>query len=252
MSLAKQVCADSADNGAPEIKSSSLVTTHFWVAEYPYLDLTLFSVAGESTFIQEDGALASFPESFSLNLTVHDCDGLLVNQVGAIFPTGSVGTLELGQFLSGLKLEGGLKHALLSVEHPEFVRCVCRAQTQSAAAIIGEPLPLSIGKGAFFPVTFCGERKSVVALSNPTTQSVTAKCRLFQGKRTPEFTVSLPPLGSRIYGVESEFSEYLSLDPGYFSQAYLRVTTKSSKSILVQILEVTEGGKGNRMVSFVS
>jgi hypothetical protein len=202
-------------------------TTHLWVCAYPFFDSTLFVVPP-----------LEVPESAAESVvTVYDADGEIANELSLAFPTREIGMLELETLMGGCKLEAGLKHGHALVQSPAGYAHLCRLHTREGAAILGAPSQLSAAHSTFFPLTFDEGRAYFIALVNQNRTHASVKCRLFSAKRSPETLISVPPLGSRIIHIETEFPDYAGGDSGKQLQAYVRLSTKSEGVLGAQLIE---------------
>ncbi|MBX7143325.1 MAG: hypothetical protein K1X79_02630 [Oligoflexia bacterium] len=213
-----------------------LTTTHLWVCSYPYVDSTLFvvppAVLGDS--------------SARTAVAIYDADGNTANEVDLEFPSNQIGIIELESIMGGCKLEAGIKHGHAVVQSPVGYSHFCRIHTREGAALIGAPASLTADHSSFFPITFDEGRQYFLAFVNETRSTANVKCRLFCGKRSPETLLTIPPLGSRVIHVETEFPDYAGGDTGKQLQGYVRISTKSEGRIGVQLIErhatKSEGG----------
>lgn len=198
------------------------VERSFWISTQPFFEssLLLFPIV-----------------SAPFNLYLYDCDGALVNQVELQFPAGKLVVLPLVEFAEGLKLESGLRYGQLVVSAPSENLINCKIHGGDWAGSCSDNQSLSVDKSIFFPITLSEERSYVLAFCNASKSIAQLKGRLFFGKRTPEFNCVLPPLGSRIVSVNSQFSEFTAVPPGKELQAYLRLTSRERSLIGVQLIE---------------
>jgi hypothetical protein len=202
-------------------------STHFWVCAYPFVDSTLFVVPPLET---------SGSQAESL-VTVFDADGEIANELTLSFPSREVGMLELDNLMGACKLEAGLKHGHALVQSPAGYAHFCRMHTREGASLLGTPSLLSAAHSTFFPLTFDEGRSYFVAVVNQTKAHAAVKCRLFSAKRSPETLITIPPLGSRVIHIETEFPDYAGGDTGKQLQAYVRLSTKSEGVLGAQLVE---------------
>jgi hypothetical protein len=231
---------------------------YFWVAVYPGFETMLF-LAPDS--LPSDSLAEYSSMDCAAELTFFDCDGGVANEVSLAFPGSRATAIQLGQFMSPVKLHCGWKSALLKVRAPTVVKPYCRLQAASKAAFLGTPDEVFDGRGAFFPVTIAGDRKTLLAVMNPLQgderEEVSVKCRFYIGSRTPDVQVTVPVGGFRILGIESEFSEYCAMEAASedggssfgSAQGYLRLSSKGR--CLVQTLEIIELDEQTRILSSV-
>ena len=233
------------------VKSRPVGSVHrFWICAGPLFESVLFMAGGValseiSEYLgesaAEDGAsqkkLLSSGKMDRHNLRFFDADGAMVNEVSLLLPRGKASCFELGPFLSSAKLEGGLQHGLLEVSSTVVSSAECRMQALRSSSRLGAPTPLTNRKSTFLPVGLSKEREQLVVLTNYADERVAVKCRFFKGKRNPEFDVILPAKGSRVFGVRSEFADYIDLTRDEVQDAYVRLSTRSEGVVGVQLLE---------------
>ena len=86
-------------------------------------------------------------------------------------------------------------------------------------------------------VVFAGDRANLLGVLNLSTAEASMRCRLLCGKRTPETTLSVPPLGARLLSLETEFPELAATPEDRQVRAYVRITCRNEQEIAVQLLE---------------
>jgi hypothetical protein len=243
---------------------------YFWAVVYPGFESTLLFAPDT---LPPDTLSEYESVDCSANLTFYDCDGGVANEVSLAFPGSRATAVQLGQFMSAVKLQSGWKSALVKVSAPDCLRPFCRLQNSSKATFLGDPEAVSEARSAFFPVTVAPDRRTVLALLRPFSAEnhpgsegedeaenpVTAKCRFFKGGRTPEAVLDIPRGGFRILAVESEFAEYC--DPSLnenedesesgASQAYLRISARGGESLYAQVLEIVGQDEKTQILSSV-
>ena len=139
------------------------------------------------------------------------------------------------------KLEGGFRHGHLVLRAPTGASHYLRMHSREGAALIGEPAALAPERSSFFPMTIDDGRSYYLALVNHSKNPAAMKCRLFCAKRSPETMFTIPPMGSRLVSLATQFAEYAELESGKQLQAYVRVSTKSDTTVGVQLIERLEG-----------
>ncbi|MDC0358234.1 hypothetical protein OAO01_05400 [Oligoflexia bacterium] len=224
----------------PEVRS------HFWVCSFPFFETTLFILP---PVCSEESSCTSTFESL---VSFFDADGSLINEVSVVVPKAEIGVLEVDQCMGSCKLEGGLKHGHIVVTSAPGSKHFCRMHTGEGAALLGEPTVLQKEQSNFFPLTFSEEKSSFLCVVNHGEEEAHLKCRLFLGKRTPDFSCSVPAFGSRVFNVESEFSEYTDISEGQLIQAYLRLSSRGSQPVGVLLVERTDNEKDKGIFTSVT
>lgn len=214
---------------------------HFWISTLPFFDCALFILSHASATTPSETAIS-----------VYDPDGTLINSLEFSSPPGEVGMVELEQFLGCCKLESGMKHAHLLVRSDPGTRAVLRMHSHDSGCIMGPMTQVLMHRGTFFPISFAEDKSSFIALVNYSNEPSVLRCRLFQGTRTPEISISVPPRGARFFGLESEFSDCTAKGSDKAINGYVRLTTKSEGGLGVQLIERTDGLKGNSLFNSVS
>ena len=144
---------------------------------------------------------------------------------------------EIEPFLESCKLESGLKHGHLVVESDEPIRSFLRYNTADNATVVPGFTGVTEGASGFFPLTVSEERENLFVVLNPSDEPASVRCRLYRGNRKPEHTVLVPARGVRLVSVESVFREYFDADERSPQQCYLRVGTRATVPLRVQVLE---------------
>jgi len=246
-----EVSAEQGDTPSELAVTSETETSTFWIVGYPGIETSLLVVP--KTMQNNPSDVQGSPSGlYTADLEFFDSDGHSAGQAQVAFSVGSMGVLELSQFMAGFKLESGLKHGSMRVTVSSDTRCVCRFHTTRAAVIVGEPHEFSASKAAFFPVALADDRKSLVALVNNGGEPAVVRCRFYRGKRSPEASVTIPPNGSRVLGIEPEFSGHVEIGAGKLVQAYLRVSTRSEELLGVQMIEEVDDGQGGKIFTAVA
>lgn len=202
------------------------VKSHFWVATFPFFETTIFIAP----------AIAS-PPSAPSRVRLFDADGGLVNDATVEVEPGRIGVFELEQLFGAAKLESGFRHGYLEVDSPAGTRHLCRLHNRSGGVFYPEASELSTLRTVFSPVSFATGFDQVVCLVNRGEGPGIVKIRLFVGKRTPESFVEVPPHGSRLVSLGTEFGSYigsLGYDP---IPGYVRISVKGEGRLGVQLLQ---------------
>jgi hypothetical protein len=214
---------------------------HFWVSSYPFFETTLILIP----------PVQSSSPQCSATLTAYDSDGATINTVQMSFPANETQLVEVEPLMGSCKLECGVKHGHIVVELPYGGGAACRIHTRESATMVSEPRIITPSAASFVPLTLGAGRMNFLLCVNRSQKECIVKARLFFGKRSPETSWTLPPFGTRIVLVESEFAPYLGLEKSDQIQAYIRMSTKSGE-IGVQTLERTEGAKDEAYFSSMS
>lgn len=204
--------------------------SNFWIANPPSFSSTLFLSA-------EDQAATDGRVSTSLDL--FDVDGEKINSIEVQFPASEVGVVELEPFAAGLKMQGGIAHGHICVRSPRGTRHLLRQSVGSNVCVYHDPAPVKARESAFIPVVLGGRREHMLVLVNASEEEGQVGCRFYYGNRSPEWTLTIPPRGSRVLSVESEMlasADDRAWEKGSL-QAYLRLTGKHSAPISGQIIE---------------
>lgn len=149
----------------------------------------------------------------------YDPDGRLINEAEIGAPPGVVTQFELLPFLGGLSLESGMHHGQLDVvsHHSTYLH----AASDTRAAIISPIDIKSQGVMSMFPVKLGADEYCVTAANFSEIETV-VKAKLIIGNRSPEISLTIPPRGTRIFSIQSEFSEIIGDKTGY---AYMRLNS---------------------------
>ncbi len=219
------------------------VTSHFWVASYPFFETTLFVLAPLQSCSDQ---------SSQAEINVYDPDGELINEVSFGFPSNQVGALEVDQLLGACKLESGFKHAHLVIKSPQGTRHLCRLHAQERATLLGQPISVTDDQGVFFPLTLALNRTSLLCLVNYSDEIARVRCRVVSAKRSPEQILTIPARGARAVIIESLFPEMSQVEDGKRKTAYLRISAKEGHKVGAQLLERVSCGDGRFIYSSVN
>ena len=198
---------------------------HFWVGANPYFNPYLI-VCPDSSMIPSEVSLDFF-----------DVDGELFNSARVTIASDKVQCVALEPFLSGCKVESGVKHCHVRATTPSSeTRLFCRLHSQASTNVTSHAQLLNENVPGFFPITLEEGSSNLVALMNTSDQETTLKLRLYAGNRSPELLFTLAPHATKLLHVESLFEEVATIAQGKTTQGYLRLFSKSSASVGVQIL----------------
>lgn len=210
--------------------SVSETTSHFWIANPPAFSSTIFVAAEDQAAL--DGRIPT-------SLEIFDIDGVKVNTVEVEFPAKEVGVIELEPFASALKMQGGIAHGHVRIRSPRGTRHVCRQTIGASVAVYQDPIPVRARESAFVPLVLGGRREHMLVLVNTSEEEGQLACRFFYGNRSPEWTLTIPALGSRVVSLENELLD--SADDKAWEkgavQAYARLTGRHNAAISGHVIE---------------
>jgi hypothetical protein len=213
---------------------SSDVTSHFWIASSQTISSTLMVVPGDAEVAQG--------RSLSV-IDLYDVDGSKVNSIEVEFPSAQVGIVELEPFATALKVQGGIAHGHLAVTSLAGSRHLCRHMINGHLAVCTDPTVVGPRESCFMPVTLGARREHLLALVNTTHEDAEISCRLFYGSRSPEWSIVIPAVASKLLSLEEEL--LYSTDDKVWeksqSQAYVRITSKGSAQMTCQVIERVAG-----------
>lgn len=227
-----------------------ITRTHFWITSQPFCEALLFLVPQTATT-----ALTGCTQDVSpALLRLFDCDGGVVNEVHCSSVTGAPVVLELEALLEGCKLESGLRHGHLMIEHDASVSPALRLQNRGGAVVSGASSPVDKDHAMFSPVTLGSDRASLLTLVNFGAGVAEVRVRLMVGNRNPDMVQSLPAFGSRVICLEHEFRQALmadfskaavrkvagaaeTADPFTETRGYVRVSVRNDQTVGVQLVE---------------
>lgn len=204
--------------------------SHFWIANPPSFSSTLLISSEEESAV--DGRIQT-------SLEIYDVDGVKINTVEVEFPAKEVGIVELEPFAAGLKMQGGIAHGHVRIRSPKGTRHLCRQSIGSSVSVYHDPAPVGARESAFIPLILGGRREHMLVLVNTGAEEGQLACRFFYGNRSPEWTLTIPTLGSRVLSVESELlgsADDKSWEKGAL-QGYLRITGRHQSAISGHIIE---------------
>lgn len=187
----------------------------FWFSNTLFPALKLL-VAPSSPVVEGDEACG---------LKFFDPDGRLINEAEIGAPRGVITEFELSPFLGGLSIESGMMHGQLEVASD--CSTYLHASSESRAAIIPPLEPRSDGVMTMYPIKL-GAEESCVTIANFSQSEAVVKAKLLIGNRSPEIAVTLPPRGTRVFSIQSEFQEVIGDKSGY---AYIRLQAGFDVSI---------------------
>lgn len=213
------------------------ITSHFWIASSDCFSCTLLVVA-EGGGDEASRALVS--------CSVCDVDGVPVQEFQVEYPVREVGVIELQPFLSSLKMRDGLAHGHLIVKTIAGYRHFCRYQLGQQSAMVPTPRLNRGREMSFMPLLLGSHREHLLVLVNDSEAESQVVLRVMYGSRSPEWTVQVPPNGSRMVSIENELLptfDDTSWKTGVV-QGYLRVSPRGSGAMSSAIIERVESADG--------
>ena len=214
------------------------ITSHFWIASSECFSSALLVVA-EDVGERTSRALVS--------CSVCDVDGVPVQEFQVEYPAREVGVIELQPFLSALKMRDGLAHGHLIVRTNEGFRHFCRYQLGEQSALVPTPRLNRGREMSFMPLLLGSHREHLLVLVNDSEAESQVVLRIMYGTRSPEWTVQIPPNGSRMVSIEKELLP--TFDDSSWKkgvvQGYLRVSPRGSGAISSAIIERVESIEGD-------
>lgn len=211
-----------------------MVATHLWVSASPYFESVLL--------------IAADPDrgGGSVQLSLFDASGEPVNEVEVQYPADAPYLLALEPLMGDCKLESGIRHGHLVVEHDESVVVLHRLQAKESAVLQGPPALVTEAAATFFPIIMAPDICSFLCAINLDQQDQRLRCRLFIGNRSPDVVVSVPARGSSLVMLEQSFLEFVPRAGESRVHAYVRLSTKSGR-LGVSLLE-REGAESEQKV----
>jgi hypothetical protein len=210
------------------------VVSHFWVAGPPFFSSTLLVASGAGTEVS--GAVDVTCELF-------DVDGVLVQTLSVQFPEREVGIIELEPFLAHLKMQAGIPQGHLVVRSKTGTRHFMRQQVGEHVDLVKSPVPVKSREMTFIPLLLGAQREHLVTLLNVGDEVGQVVVRLLYSTRSPEWTVHLPPRGSRVISLEHEL--LASFDDSSWQkgvvQGYLRLSPRVQTEVVCQMVERIPG-----------
>ena len=204
--------------------------SHFWVSRSSFCF---------STFLVAADSCGNLDQMVVVKLSLYDAHGTFIEEFVVQFPECEVGLIELEPFLTGLKTQGGVAHGHLIVRSREGTRHFCRQQLGPQVDMVTTPRVLKSREMAFIPFLLGSQREHLIVIINTEPDVSQFVVRLMYGNRAPEWTMSVPALGSRIISLQHELLatfEDVSWQRGV-SQGYLRVSPRAQSSIVCQMIE---------------
>ncbi|MCB0334668.1 MAG: hypothetical protein KDD62_00140 [Bdellovibrionales bacterium] len=206
--------------------------SRFWVCTYPHFEASVFIFQAE----RNRGVVHEY--------SLYDADGSQINSGGIAFPFANTGVIELGPLLGKCKLESGLKHAQFCITSPHGCGHLVRLIGKEKASILHPLIEIHEQASNFVPLSVGPSAQNLANVVNFSDSDTQVRLRLFIGKRTPEHVVELPAYGSRSVNIENAFADYLPDGVGS-TIAYLRISSKDSAKVGLQILEIKENGESS-------
>ena len=215
---------------------SSAVSKSLWIPGAPL---------GEASLI-----VVSNAERENLSLKLFDSDGAVANTLTvelAKFPA----VVSLEMLVAGIKRDSGFKHGQVQVQHSSSAVVTVHMHSNASAVTLPSPTELIPGANFFMPVSFGANKTPLLTLTNGGEQEAVIKLRLFCGNRMPELMVSIPPHGSRVVALGTEFSEYTAFSADKEVHGYVRLHMKSDGAVGVGFLEVNGSTAADAIFSVV-
>lgn len=234
---------------------AEIVRTHFWVTSHPFCEAVLFICTQHSP-----GAAQPTPAI----IRVFDCDGGAVNEAELGSDSSAPLVLELDALLERCKMDSGLRHGHLMVEHATDSRPILRLQNRAGAVMSGASRPVTKDRAVFSPVTLSPERVTLATLVNHGATAAQVRVRLMFSNRNPDIIYEIPPFGSKVVALEEEFRQ--SLMTGFAkreprvdedalfpeTRGYVRVSVKNDQAVGFQLVESFERGEQGNFFSALS
>jgi hypothetical protein len=212
-----------------------LNTSHFWVASSGCFSSMLMIVAEECV----SGSLDAVTPRAVASLEVFDVDGHPVQKLEVEYPRTEVGIIELEPFLTSLKMRGGLAHGHLVVRTERGLRHFCRQRMGEQSELIPSPRLRHGREMSFLPLLLGAQREHLLLLLNGSDADAQINLRLMYGTRSPEWTVDVPPNGSKVVALEHEL--LASFDDSSWrkgvAQGYLRISPRGNGVVGASLIE---------------
>lgn len=240
--------------------------THFWVTSQPFCDAVLF-LTPQQIPVDPD---ISTPEFSPAIIRIFDCDGGVVNEAQCGSANGAPVVFELDALLEGCKLESGLRHGHLMIEHDSSMRPTLRLQNRGGAVLSAASMPVDGDRAMFSPVTLAPERASLLTIVNFGAAAAEVRVRLMVGNRNPDMLHTVPPFGSRVICLEQEFRAALTQDfnkassrravpatpgaqePFAETRGYVRVSVRNGQTVGIQLVESIDRGEQGTVFNALS
>lgn len=186
------------------------------------------------------------------SLKFYNSSGLCVNECAIACRPGQLVHLPLESFLDECETESGLRHAHVVLE--SSVECNGELEMSSRARTFFMPplAQMDEQQPRAVPLLLAREQRHVVAIVNPNDVQCSVKCRLYVGSRTPEEVCLIPPRATVLVSPEVMFSPVLREFQQEELQAYLRIATRSPKSLGVQLLEERTFESGDKVYGVIA
>jgi hypothetical protein len=244
--------------------TKSTIETNFWFSSGPFFTTSLIVVPDRSfehtynlinstevngSSDSSDSASNKDSQKAELSLNFYDAHGELFNSVSITVLSGSVETINLENYTLACKMQGGLKHGRVSVQHTASIKCLTAilpipytaSQSLKRKNLIGDPLFLNPSKPIFFPFTINNEFSNILTVINCSQEEADFRCRLIVNDTFEEVTRKISGNGSSIISINADFHSFLCKE---FDQAYLKISTKMSSPRLgfqfVQQVKITQ------------
>jgi hypothetical protein len=218
------------------------VVSHFWVAGPPFFS---------STLLVASGVVGGAGSTIAVDCELFDVDGTPVHSFSVQFPESETGVIELEPFLSHLKMQAGIPQGHLVVRSKAGTRHFVRQQVGDHVDILKAPFASKSREMTFIPLLLGGHREHLVTLLNVGDQVAQVVIRLLYSTRSPEWTVHVPPHGTRVFSLEHELLATFD-DSSWHKgvvQGYLRVSPRAQSEVVCQMIERMPG-EGENSESF--
>jgi hypothetical protein len=219
-----------------ETALSSTVSKSLWIPGTPL---------GEASLI----VVSNSPRE-TLSLRLFDSDGAVANTLNlelSKFPA----VVSLEMLVAGVKRDSGFRHGQMQIQHSSTASVTVHMHSNASAVALPPTTELAPGANFFMPVSFGANKTPLLTLVNGGENEAVVKLRLFCGNRMPELMVSIPPRGSRVVALGTEFSEYTAFSADKEVHGYVRLHLKSEGSVGVSFLEVNGSAAAEAIFSVV-
>ncbi len=185
-------------------------------------------------------------EDAAIKLEIFDADGHSANRAQIEFQQNVVGLLELSPYLSTMKLQAGLRHGLLTVNHPLGMSLLLRLSNRDRSTLVQAGSVITRSAPRALPVHVQENRMSCLSLVNIDDRPTSVRAKIMLGKRSPELMFELAPRESRVIDLIGECAREIGEEARLLSgRGYVRVTTNSSRGLIGSILTVVNDNDGH-------
>lgn len=219
-------------------------TSHFWVSSSECFSSMLMIVAEECASVSSN----TVANHARVSLEIFDVDGLPVQKLEVEYPRAEVGLIELEPFLTPLKMRGGLAHGHLVVRTDNGLRHFCRQRMGEQSELLASSRLRRGREMSFLPLLLGAQREHLLVLLNGAESDAQINLRLMYGTRSPEWTVDVPPNGTRVVALEHELLS--SFDDSSWrkgiAQGYLRFSPRGNGVIGASLIERVSADEGQQ------